>query len=306
MLTTTTLFKVDSNTGRGDRKYAVCNQEKNTRRREFHNALFFSVQPKHPHPTAEKDIWPEKNTGGRERRQRKLLNSVFEKTLMVCQRKEGCAALNHKSFSRLCQISSTLQALKRNKETLLFGSPFLEDDRKLKGAQINLKMRTKCGVAPGCQTAAPGGTLRGREAPPPRAPAAAGCERKASNCSPRLAPRTATGHPALTKLPRQGPPGTAGPGRKEKRQPLLPGLAPIDSGTPSGGREVSEERGSGPPPPPSRAAPRQGRRGEKNRHLNPGASGGARRGQTRRRNDPGERRGRQPVGAPRGAAAEWH
>lgn len=25
-------------------------------------ALFFSVQPKHTHPTAEKDIWPEKKT----------------------------------------------------------------------------------------------------------------------------------------------------------------------------------------------------------------------------------------------------
>lgn len=63
----------------------------------------------------------------------------FEKTLLVCQRKEGCAALNHKSFSSLCQISSTLQALKRNKEALLFAFPFSEGDRKLKGAQINRK-----------------------------------------------------------------------------------------------------------------------------------------------------------------------
>jgi len=205
-------------------------------------ALFFSVQPKHPHPTAEKDIWPEKNTGGRERRQRKLLNSVFEKTLMVCQRKESCAALNHKSFSRLCQISSTLQALKRNKETLLFGSPFSEDDRKLKGVQINLKMRTKCGVAPSCQAAAPGGTLRGRGAPPPRAPAAAGCERKARNCSPRLAPRTATGHPALTKLRRQGPRAPPAPAGKGSASRSFPGSRPSTGGRPRGG-ERSLRRG---------------------------------------------------------------
>lgn len=203
-------------------------------------ALFFSVQPKHPHPTVEKDSWPEKkNTGGRERRQGKLLNSVFEKTLMVCQRKEGCAALNHKSFSRLCQTSSTLQALKRNKETLLFGSSLSEDDRKLKGAQINLKMRTKCGVAPGCQAAAPGGTLRGRGAPPPRAPAVSGCERKARNCSPQLAPSTTTRHPALTKLRRQAPPrAPLGPAEKGSASRSFPGSRLSTRGRPRGERDL--------------------------------------------------------------------
>lgn len=96
----------------------------------FTIALFFSVSSNIPVAMAEKDIRPgrgEKKHRGRRRGagvQGKLLNSVFEKTLMVYQRKEGCAALNHKSFSGLCQISSTLQALKRNKEALLFGFPF--------------------------------------------------------------------------------------------------------------------------------------------------------------------------------------
>lgn len=89
----------------------------------------------------------------------------FEKTLQVCQRKESCAALNHKSFSRLCQISSTLQALKRNKEALLFAFPFSEGDRKLKGAQINLKGEQSagwCGAGSGAGAAGPLGADAGR------------------------------------------------------------------------------------------------------------------------------------------------
>lgn len=89
----------------------------------------------------------------------------FEKTLRVCQRKEGCTALNHKSFSRLCQISSTLQALKRNKEALLFAFPFPEGDRKLKGAQINLKGEQSagwCGAGSGAGASGPLGADAGR------------------------------------------------------------------------------------------------------------------------------------------------
>lgn len=81
-----------------------------------------------------------------------------EKTLPVCQRKKGCAALNHKSFSRLCQISSTLQALKRNKEALLFAFPFSKGDRKLKGAQINPKGEQSagwCGARSGAGASGP-------------------------------------------------------------------------------------------------------------------------------------------------------
>lgn len=94
----------------------------------FTIALFFSVSSNIPIAVAEKDIWPEKKKkkkktlrgrGGGDT-QRKLLNSVFEKTRMVYQRKEGCTALNHKSFSRLCQIPSTLQALKRNRDSFVW------------------------------------------------------------------------------------------------------------------------------------------------------------------------------------------
>lgn len=186
LLTTSTLFKVDSNTEEGPENMPFAIRRKIRREGSFITALFSSVQPKHPHPTAEKDSWSEKNPGGGERRQGKLLNSVSEKTLMACQRKESCAALNHKSFSRLCQISSTLQALKRKKETLLFGSLFSEDDRKLKGARINPKVGTKCGVAPGCRAAAE--PLRLALLPPP-----------AASAKPATAPR---------RSPRARPPAT--------------------------------------------------------------------------------------------------
>lgn len=111
---------------------------------------------------------PIARTGKKYLNRRKRKSTVegerFEKTLRVCQRKEGCAALNHKS-SRLCQISSTLQALKRNKEALLFAFPFSEGDRKLKGAQINLKGEQStgwCGAGSGAGAAGPLGADAGR------------------------------------------------------------------------------------------------------------------------------------------------
>lgn len=111
----------------------------------------------------------------------------FEKTLRVCQRKEGCAALNHKSFSRLCQISSTLQALKRNKEALLFAFPFAEGDRKLKGAQINLKGEQSAGwCGAGSGAGAPGALRCGRR---PRVTASGG----AAQLPPHRAPTPGAG-----------------------------------------------------------------------------------------------------------------
>lgn len=110
---------------------AVCNQEKNMGR-GLTIALFSSIGSDIPIAMAEKDIWPEKKRKKKKRipegaggRQRKLLNSVFEKTLLVYHRKEGCTALNHKSLSRLCQIPSTLQALERNRDSFVW-FPFLE------------------------------------------------------------------------------------------------------------------------------------------------------------------------------------
>lgn len=143
---------------------------------------------------------------------------------MVCQKKKGCAALNHKSYSRLCQISSTLQAPKRNKETLLFGFPFSEGDRKLKGAQINLKMRTKCGVVPGCQAVAQGGT---RERP--RSPSASrSCSRRPRAPSPSPLPTDRTEHDPRSpgRKPNSGgrSPGHAAAPRNGE-EPAAPGPA---------------------------------------------------------------------------------
>lgn len=90
-------------------------------------ALFSSVGSDIPIAMAEKDTRPEKKEKEKKKipegaggRRRKLLNSVFEKTLPVYQRKEGCTALNHKSLSRLCQIPSTLQALERNRDSFVW------------------------------------------------------------------------------------------------------------------------------------------------------------------------------------------
>lgn len=70
-------------------------------------------------------------------------------------------------------------------------SPFRGGDRKLKGAQINLKMRTKCGVVPGCQAAAepPGLALL----QPPAAASASPVT------APRLAPSRTTRPPSANQ-----------------------------------------------------------------------------------------------------------
>ena len=154
---------------------------------------------------------------------------------MVCQKKKGCAALNHKSYSRLCQISSTLQAPKRNKETLLFGFPFSEGDRKLKGAQINLKMRTKCVVVPGCQAVTQGGT---RERP--RSPSASrSCRRRAESARPVTTPRGShRARPpvprAQTELRRQKPRARRGAPERGRASRPRPGSRPLIRGRPRG------------------------------------------------------------------------
>lgn len=156
---------------------------------------------------------------------------------MVCQRKEGCAALNHKSFSRLCQISSTLQALKRNRDSFVW-FPLFGGDRKLKGTQINLKMRTKCEVVPGCQAVAPGGT---REQP--RSPSASrSCSRRprapGRHCSPRLA-RSATPGPSRKENSGGRKPGHASERGRASRS--RPGSRPLIRGASSAG-EIPQER----------------------------------------------------------------
>lgn len=182
---------------------------------------------------------------------------------MVCQKKKGCAALNHKSYSRLCQISSTLQAPKRNKETLLFGFPFSEDDLKLKRAQINLKMRTKCGVVPGCQAVAQGGT---RERP--RSPSASrSCSPPAESAKPVTAPhgshRARPPVPrAQTELRRQEPRARRCPPERGRTSRSRPGSRPLIRGRPRGERSL--RRWVQPA-----ARPRDGEARRKG-HLNPG------------------------------------
>lgn len=120
-----------------------------------------SLQPSSNTPIAS---YAEKDNLNRRKRKSTVEKERFEKTLQVCQRKEGCAALNPKYSSRLCQISSTLQALKRNKEALLFAFPFSEGDRKLKGAHINLKGEQSagwCGAGSGAGAAGPLGADAG-------------------------------------------------------------------------------------------------------------------------------------------------
>lgn len=210
-------------------------------RREFHYSIVLFSQLKHPQRYGWKRYLAreggKKTQGAGAGAQGKLLNSVFEKTLMVYQRKEGCVALNHKSFSGLCQISSTLQALKRNKETLLFGFPFprgwQKTERGTNKPENENKVRGRARL--------PGS----RGAPRPRAPAAAaGCERIACNCS---TTRTEHDHPTTQRKPNLGvrsaraPPR---PHRKGKREPLLPSLAPFNSGLSGGdGGNVPQERG---------------------------------------------------------------
>lgn len=196
---------------------------------------------------------------------------------MVCQKKKGCAALNHKSYSRLCQISSTLQAPKRNKETLLFGFPFSEDDRKLKGAQINLIMRTKCGVVPGCQAVAQGGTRERPQSPS----ASRSCSRRPRAPSPSPLPTDRTEHdprPPKTELRRQEPRARRCPPERERTSRSRPCSRPLIRGRPRG--ESSLRIWVQPA-----ARPRDGEARRKG-HLNPGAAGGARPGQSRRRSDP--------------------
>lgn len=141
-----------------------------------------------------------------------------------------------------------------------------------------------------------------RGAPRPRAPAAAaGCERIACNCS---TARTEHDHPTTQRKPNLGvrsAPAPPRPHRKGKREPLLPGLAPFNSGLSGGAGATSRRRGVQPAA-PSWAAPRRGHT-EVKRHLNPRAAGGARLGQTKRRSD---REAPRPVEALRGAATEWH
>lgn len=221
----------------------------------------------------EKDIWPgKKKNGGR-----KLLNSVFEKTLMIYQRK-GCAALNHKSFSRLCQISSTLQALKRNKETLLFGFPYSEGDRKLKGAQINLKMRTKYGVLPSYQAAAPGGTRERSHSPSAW-----------RSYSRPLRARTQHDHRAIQRKPNSATEAGAsrhrrGPTEKGSARCSFPGSCPLIRGFLGRSGPAGEVQ---PATPSLLGCSETGEAQRGKRHLNPQAAGGARLGQTRRRSDPG-------------------
>lgn len=173
--------------------------------------------------------------------QRKLLKLGILENSHGLSEKEGLCSF--KSFSRLCQISSTLQALKRNKETLLFGFSFSEDDRKLKGAQINLKTRTKCGVVPDCQAVAPGGTRELTRSPSasrsgrrrPRAPSLS--QLPAARTSPIPGPL-----PGANRTPPAGAPGTPrSPGKGDSQLPRAR-LAPFDSRASSGG-EVPQERG---------------------------------------------------------------
>lgn len=154
--------------------------------------------------------------------------------------------LNPKSFSRLCQISSTLQALKRNRETLLFGFPFSESDRKWKGTQTNLRQRTKCGAVAGGR-----GSRRQPSAPRPRSPG--------------------RGH--LPRTP-QRTPNSGGRAQTGRRERLRPGLAPLHQGAALRGEGPPEARCS-PPPPVSCAARGSRRTTVKGKAFAAGAAGAA-------------------------------
>lgn len=179
----------------------------------------------------------------------------------------------------------------------MFGFPFSEGDRKLKGAQISLKTRTKCGVVPDCQAAAPGGT---RE-PTPSPSASRSGRRRPQLPAARTEPDPAPS-PVQTELRWREPRARRDPPVRGRASCHGPGSHPLIRGRPR------EERSLRKGVQPDARAPRDGEE-RKEGHLNPGAAGGARPGQPRRRSDspgPPERRGRQPVEALRGAAAEWH
>lgn len=196
----------------------------------FSAALLTSVHFKHPHS------YDWKRCPNRRKRKSTVEEEGFEKTLQVCQRKKGCAALNHKSFSRLCQISSTLQALKRNKEALLFAFPFSEGDRKLKGGQINLKGEQSAGW---CGAGSGAGAAGG---PSVRTPAAAhGVGRCCCPASLRTAPRPRAGA-GRSRAGGRAPRGT----EKHERRPSAarPAVAPGRGGGGVVGGVLGRRRGA--------------------------------------------------------------